>query len=111
MAGFRDKYYFKALRIRATIIKEFKQAFKKYDALITPSMPVVPPKFSDIKNLTPLQNYYMDILTTAPNMAGMPTISMPVEKVDGLPVGMQIIADQFKEGNLIKIAHKFEVSA
>ena len=111
MAGFRDKYYFKALRIRATIIKEFKQAFKKYDALITPSMPVVPPKFSDIKNLTPLQNYYMDILTTAPNMAGMPTISMPVEKVDGLPVGMQIIADQFKEGNLIKIAHRFEVSA
>ncbi len=111
MAGFRDKYYFKALRIRATIIKEFKQAFKKYDALITPSMPVVPPKFSDIKNLTPLQNYYMDILTTAPNMAGMPTISMPMEKVDGLPVGMQIIADQFNEGKLIKIAHKFEVSA
>jgi aspartyl-tRNA(Asn)/glutamyl-tRNA(Gln) amidotransferase subunit A len=111
MAGFRDRYYFKALRIRATIIKEFKQAFKKYDALITPSMPVVPPKFSEIKNLTPLQNYYMDILTTAPNMAGMPTISVPVDKVNGLPVGMQIIADQFKEGNLMKIAHKFEASA
>ena len=55
--------------------------------------------------------YFHGTLTTAPNMAGMPTISMPVEKVDGLPVGMQIIADQFKEGNLIKIAHKFEVSA
>ena len=111
MAGFRDRYYFKALKIRATIIKEFKQAFKKYDALITPSMPVIPPKFSDIKNLTPLQNYYMDILTTAPNMAGMPTISMPAGRIDGLPVGMQIIADQFNEGSLIKIAHKFEVSA
>jgi len=44
-------------------------------------------------------------------MAGMPTISMPAGLIDGLPVGMQIIADQFKEGNLMKIAHKFEASA
>ena len=111
MAGFRDRYYFKALKIRATIIKEFKQAFKKYDALITPSMPLIPPKFSEIKSLTPLQNYYMDILTTAPNMAGMPTISVPAGSIDNLPVGMQIIADHFNEGNLIKISHKFEGQA
>jgi aspartyl-tRNA(Asn)/glutamyl-tRNA(Gln) amidotransferase subunit A len=104
MAGFRDRYYFKALKVRAAIIREFRQAFKGLDALITPSMPVIPPKFSEIKNLTPLQNYYMDILTTAPNMAGMPTISMPAGLIEGLPVGMQIIADQFKEGNLMKVA-------
>lgn len=110
MAGFRDRYYLKALKVRALIINEFKSAFKRFDALLTPSMPVIPPRFSEIKNLTPLQNYYMDILTTAPNMAGMPTISLPVGLVEGLPVGMQIIANQFDEGRLIRIAHAFEVS-
>jgi aspartyl-tRNA(Asn)/glutamyl-tRNA(Gln) amidotransferase subunit A len=104
MAGFRDRYYLKALKVRADIIKEFKQAFKKFDVLITPSMPILPPEFAKIKSLTPLQNYYMDILTTAPNMAGMPMISIPAGLIEGLPVGLQIIADQFKEGNLIKAA-------
>ena len=111
MVGFRDRYYLKAMKVRAMIIKEFKQAFKKFDLLLTPSMPVVPPKFTDIKSLTPLQNYYMDILTTAPNMAGMPTISVPAGLIDDLPVGMQLIADQFKESNLIKAASKIEGSA
>ena len=104
MAGFRDRYYLKALKVRADIIKEFKQAFKRFDVLITPSMPVLPPEFSKIKSLTPLQNYYMDILTTAPNMAGMPTISIPAGLIEGLPAGMQVIADQFKESNLMKVS-------
>ena len=111
MAGYRDKYYLKALRVRTEIIREFKLAFKKYDVLITPSMPVLPPKFSEIKSLTPLQVYNFDILTTAPNMAGMPHISVPAGLIDGLPAGMQIIANHFKEGVAIKVASALDGSS
>ena len=78
MAGYRDAYYLKALRVRAKIIKEFKSEFKKFDALIAPSMPILPPKFSEIEKLTPIQIYNMDILTIASNMAGIPSLSVPV---------------------------------
>lgn len=101
MAGFRDAYYLKALRVRAKIVKEFKFVFKNFDALIAPSMPILPPKFSEIEKLTPIQTYNMDILTIGPNMAGMPTLSVPSGKSNGLPIGVQLIADHFNEGKLI----------
>jgi len=108
MAGYREKYYLKALKIRRKIINEFKQAFQKYDLLIAPSMPILPPKFSEIKALTPAQTYSMDILTVAPNLAGMPTISIPFGKVSGLPIGVQLIADHFNEGKLIEMGSFIE---
>ncbi|MGI0133483.1 MAG: amidase family protein, partial [Candidatus Micrarchaeaceae archaeon] len=108
MAGYRDAYYLKALRVRAMIVEEFKRAFSKYDALITPSMPMLPPKFTEISKLTPIQNYNVDIMTTAPNMAGMPTLSVPVGRINGLPVGMQIISDHFMEGKTLAIGAKVE---
>ncbi len=101
MAGFRDAYYLKALRVRAKIVKEFKVVFKNFDALLAPSMPILPPKFSEIEKLTPIQTYNMDILTIGPNMAGMPTLSVPSGKSNGLPIGIQLIADHFNEGTLI----------
>ncbi len=109
MAGFRDAYYLKALRVRTKIINEFKAAFKSLDALIAPSMPVLPPRLSDIKELTPIETYNMDILTIGPNMAGIPTLSVPMGKAEGLPMGMQIIADHFDEGKLIAIGSSLEV--
>lgn len=108
MAGYRDAYYLKAFKVRAKIIDEFKRAFSKYDALITPSMPVLPPKFSEISKLSPIQVYNMDVMTTAPNMAGMPTLSVPVGRVSGLPVGMQIISDHFMEGKALAVGAKIE---
>ncbi len=108
MAGYRDAYYLKALRVRAKIIKEFKSEFKKFDALVAPSMPILPPKFTEIAKLTPIQIYNMDILTIASNMAGIPSLSVPVGKVDGLPIGLQIMGDHFKEGKLIQIGAKLE---
>src|SRR3989344_8015457 len=75
MAGYRDAFYIKAARVRNLIIREYKKAFEKYDLLISPTMPVIAPKFSDIKKLTPLENYMMDILTVGPNLAGLPHIS------------------------------------
>jgi aspartyl-tRNA(Asn)/glutamyl-tRNA(Gln) amidotransferase subunit A len=106
MAGYRDAYYLKALRVRTMIINEFKSSFKKYDALIAPSMPVLAPRFSEIEKLTPLENYNMDILTLGSNMAGIPTLSVPVGKAGGLPVGMQIIGNHFGEGRLLQIGSR-----
>ena len=108
MAGYRDAYYLKALKIRTKIIEEFKAAFKKFDVLAAPSMPVLPLKFSEIQKLKPIENYMMDILTIAPNMAGMPMISLPAGFVNGLPVGLHLIADHFQEGKLITAAGAVE---
>jgi aspartyl-tRNA(Asn)/glutamyl-tRNA(Gln) amidotransferase subunit A len=108
MAGYRDAYYLKALKVRAKIIKEFKSEFKKFDALVAPSMPILPPKFTEIAKLTPIQVYNMDILTIASNMAGIPSLSVPVGKSDGLPIGLQIMGDHFSEGKLLQIGAKLE---
>ncbi len=108
MAGYRDAYYVKALKIRNKIIREFKKLFEKYDVLITPTMPILPPKFSEVENLTPAQIYSMDFLTIPASITGMPSMSIPAGYVEGLPVGMQLIADHFKEGNLIKLGYAYE---
>ncbi len=104
MAGFREAYYLKALKVRSKIINEFRGAFKRFDVIATPSMPVLPPKFSEIGGLTPIQGYMMDILTVAPNLAGMPMISLPAGRIGGLPAGIHFIADQMGEDSLFRVA-------
>jgi len=108
MAGFRDAYYIKAAQIRTLIIEEYKKLFKKYDALICPTMPVVAPKFDDIKKMTPLENYMMDILTVGPNLAGLPHISVPSGMIKGMPSGTMLIGDHFEEKKIIQIASAIE---
>jgi len=108
MAGYRDKYYIKALEARALVIADFKKALSKCDALIAPTMPMTAPKFTEIEKLTPLQNYTADILTAAPNLAGIPMISMPCGLEKGLPVGMHLMADHFAEGKLFTLASAYE---
>ncbi|MCX8179657.1 MAG: aspartyl/glutamyl-tRNA amidotransferase subunit A [Candidatus Aenigmarchaeota archaeon] len=108
MAGYRDAYYLKALKIRTKIIQEFKQAFKKFDCLAAPSMPVLPLRFDEIENLKPIENYMMDILTIAPNMAGIPMISVPAGFVNNLPCGIHFIGDHFNESKLIALAGAIE---
>ncbi|MBU5688300.1 MAG: Asp-tRNA(Asn)/Glu-tRNA(Gln) amidotransferase subunit GatA [Candidatus Aenigmarchaeota archaeon] len=108
MAGYRDAYYLKALKIRTKIIQEFKQAFKKFDVLAAPSMPVLPLRFDEIAKLKPIENYMMDILTIAPNMAGIPMISLPAGFINGLPAGLHLMADHFQEGKLITTAGAIE---
>ena len=107
-AGFRDAYYTKALRARSLLIKEFKEVFSKVDLLATPSMPVVAPRFDEIRDMSPIERYNMDKMTTAPNLCGMPTISVPAGKAEGLPVGVQLIGDHFQEGRLISAASALE---
>lgn len=106
MSGYRDAYYLKAMKVRTLIINEFKKAFKSFDVLAAPTMPILPPKFSQIKKLTPSKVYQMDILTVPPNLAGIPMISVPAEK--SKPIGLHLMANHLEEAKLIEIAGVFE---
>ncbi len=108
MSGFRDAFYLKALKVRTKIIHEYKKQFKKYDLLITPTMPNIAPKFSEIDKMTPLQNYMMDIMTVGPNLAGFPHLNIPTGYSKKMPTGMLVIADHFQEKKLIEFARGFK---
>ena len=108
MAGFRDAYYIKAMKTRTLMINEYKKAFKKFDALVSPTVPILPPKFSEIEKLTPLQNYMTDVMLVSPNVAGLPHLSIPVGNENGLPVGMLLTGDHLQEGKLLQLANVFE---
>lgn len=108
MSGYRDQYYLKAMRVRTMIINDFRRAFKKYDVLAAPTMPVPPPKFSEIEKLTPLQNYQMDVLTVPANLAGIPQLSVNCGFVNSLPVGLHLLGGHMQEGNIIEAASAYE---
>ena len=110
MAGYRDKYYGKSLAVRKVIINEYKSLFKKFDALICPTMPFIAPRFDEIKKLTPLQNYYTDILTVGPNLAGMPHLSVNIgtDTHTKMPIGLMLTSDHFMEKNIIALGSKIE---
>jgi aspartyl-tRNA(Asn)/glutamyl-tRNA(Gln) amidotransferase subunit A len=110
MAGYRDAYYMRALRVRTKVIEDFKRAFKTVDILAAPTMPVVAPRFDEISRLEPHQHYMMDALTVAPNLAGVPMISVPFGKEEGMPVGIHLMADHLEEGKLITAASNLEVA-
>jgi aspartyl-tRNA(Asn)/glutamyl-tRNA(Gln) amidotransferase subunit A len=107
-AGYYDAFYLKAAKVRALIKKEFEEVFEKCDALIAPTSPTPAFKIGE-KTDDPLAMYMADILTTAINLAGVCGLSVPAGfSAEGLPIGMQIIAGQYKEGNLFHVGHGFE---
>lgn len=108
MAGYRDAYYMKAMKVRTKIIDEYKSVFKKYDVIVSPTMPIISPKFSEIEKLTPLENYMMDIMTVSPNLAGLPHLNVPVGNSKGMPVGMLLSADHFNEKVLFQLGANLE---
>jgi len=103
MAGYRDKYYLKAMKVRQLIINDYKQAFKKYDVLVSPTMPFIAPKFSEIEKLTPIEHYYADILTGSPNLAGIPMLSAPCGTSKGMPVGIHILGNYLAEKTILNV--------
>ncbi|MBI5036341.1 Asp-tRNA(Asn)/Glu-tRNA(Gln) amidotransferase subunit GatA [Candidatus Micrarchaeota archaeon] len=107
-SGYRGKYYEKACKVRTLVIGELKNHLKEYDGFLTPSMPAIAPKFSEIAKLSPLQHYRMDVCTVPFNLAGLPHASVPFGKVDGMPVGVQIIGDHFQEKTVEKYAKIIE---
>lgn len=109
MSGYRDAYYLKALKVRAKIIREFKKVFDRVGVIATPSMPILPPLFSEVDELAPVEAYAMDMMTAAPNLAGFPTVSIPAGRSGGLPAGVQFVADHENEGTLLQLAGACEV--
>jgi aspartyl-tRNA(Asn)/glutamyl-tRNA(Gln) amidotransferase subunit A len=106
-AGYYNKYYLKALKVRTLIQKNFEQAFKKFDVLIGPTMPFPPFKLGE-KIDDPLALYMSDMDTVSANLAGLPAISIPCGFTDGLPIGMQILAPPLGEDLILTVAYNFE---
>ena len=109
-SGYYGKYYLKAHQVRSLLKCEMETLFKKYDVLIGPTMPILPFKIGE-KIDDPLKMYLVDIDTVVANLTGIPAISVPAGFVDGLPVGLQIMADQFAEQTMLDAAYLFEQSA
>jgi aspartyl-tRNA(Asn)/glutamyl-tRNA(Gln) amidotransferase subunit A len=106
-AGYYDKYYLKALKIRTLIKDDFEEALSKHSALIAPTMPTPPFKIGE-KIEDPLSMYMIDIDTVPINLAGVPSISIPCGFVSNLPVGMQIMGRLFDEETILRIAYTYE---
>lgn len=107
-SGYYDAYYLKALRVKALIKKAFDDAFSKYDVILGPAAPTTAPRLGESLS-NPIQMYLGDIYTISVNLAGLPGISLPCG-IDskGLPIGLQLIGDCFKEKNIIRAAYSFE---
>ncbi|MCR4936806.1 MAG: Asp-tRNA(Asn)/Glu-tRNA(Gln) amidotransferase subunit GatA [Lachnospiraceae bacterium] len=107
-SGYYDAYYLKALKVKALIKKAFDEAFSKYDLILGPVAPTTAPELG--KSLSdPLKMYLGDIYTISVNLAGLPGICLPCGRDSkGLPIGLQLIGDCFKEDILIRTAYTYE---
>jgi aspartyl-tRNA(Asn)/glutamyl-tRNA(Gln) amidotransferase subunit A len=107
-AGYYDAYYLKGQKVRSLIAQDFRDAFTKVDAIVTPTSPVPAFKLGE-RASDPLQMYLADIYTVTGSLAGVPGISVPCGKICGkLPVGLQIFGPPFGEGRVLQLAHAFE---
>jgi aspartyl-tRNA(Asn)/glutamyl-tRNA(Gln) amidotransferase subunit A len=107
-AGYYDAYYLKGQKVRALIAQDFRDAFQKVDAIVTPTSPIPAFKLGE-KTGDPLQMYLADIYTVTGSLAGVPGISVPCGKICGtLPVGLQLFGPAFGESRILQLAHAFE---
>jgi len=107
-AGYYDAYYLKAQKVRALIARDFTNAFAEVDAIIAPVSPFPAFKLGE-KIDDPLAMYLSDIYTITGDLAGIPCMSVPCGTTrEGLPVGMQILANHFDEARMFRLADAFE---
>lgn len=107
-AGYYDAYYGKASQVRTLIVEDYKKAFKTCDVLLTPVAPTPAFRLGE-KIENPLTMYLSDIFTISANLAGIPGISVPCGfSQEGLPIGLQVLANHFNEEKLLKVAYNFE---
>jgi aspartyl-tRNA(Asn)/glutamyl-tRNA(Gln) amidotransferase subunit A len=106
-AGYYDAYYLKAQKTRHLISDDFKSAFESVDVIMGPTTPTTAFALGE-KTDDPVTMYLYDIYTIAVNLAGLPGISIPVQAVKGLPVGLQIIGNYFSEGKILNVAHRLQ---
>ena len=109
MAGFGGRHYAKAREVRQVVINDYKEVLKTHDAVLAPTMPFTAPRFDDISKMSALDSYKADYLTVPANIAGTPHLSVPCGyDSDGMPVGMQFVADHWNESVLFSIAEDWE---
>ena len=107
-SGYYDAYYKKAQKVRTLVMNEFNKAFENCDVILTPTSPTVAFDIGSKSN-NPLEMYLADICTVSVNIAGLPAISVPCGfDKEGMPVGMQLIGNRFKEETILNAAYKFE---
>ncbi len=106
-AGYYDAYYRKAMQARALIRQDFDRVFASgVHALFTPTTPTPAFKFGELSD--PYEMYLSDIFTVTANLAEVPAMSLPIGRVDGLPVGGQVIAPRFGEAEMFRVAYALE---
>ena len=107
-SGYYDAYYLKALRTKALIKKEFDRAFRNYDIILGPAAPTAAPKIGTSLS-DPMKMYLSDIYTVAVNLAGLPGLTVPCSMNEkGLPIGVQLLGDCFREKTLFAAASAIE---
>jgi aspartyl-tRNA(Asn)/glutamyl-tRNA(Gln) amidotransferase subunit A len=107
-AGYYDAYYLKAQKVRALLTRDFDEAFRKVDAIVTPTSPTAAFRLGE-KSDDPLAMYLADIYTVTADLAGIPGISIPCgETKDKLPIGLQILGKHFDESTILRVAHAYE---
>ncbi|MCS1352047.1 Asp-tRNA(Asn)/Glu-tRNA(Gln) amidotransferase subunit GatA [Mechercharimyces sp. CAU 1602] len=106
-SGYYDAYYLKAQKVRTLIRQDFESIFQDYDVILGPTTPT-PAFMAGEKVDDPLTMYLNDICTVPVNLAGLPAMSLPCGRVDGLPIGLQLIGPAFSEANLLNTAYAYE---
>jgi aspartyl-tRNA(Asn)/glutamyl-tRNA(Gln) amidotransferase subunit A len=106
-AGYYDAYYLKAQQVRRLIREDFLRAFENVDVIMGPTSPSVAFRLGE-KADDPVTMYLSDIYTIAVNLAGLPGMSLPAGFAAGLPVGLQLIGNDFEEGRLLAIGHQYQ---
>ncbi|WP_373838143.1 Asp-tRNA(Asn)/Glu-tRNA(Gln) amidotransferase subunit GatA [Methanospirillum sp.] len=108
-AGYYGRYYQKAQTARQLVRNDFHRLFKDYDVIASPTMPDIAFRFGKMSD--PLMMYLSDILTVPANLAGIPALSLSCGKVDGMPVGLQLMGRHFEDERIIDTAFAFEQGA
>ena len=106
-AGHAGKYFLKALKVKSKLTRQIDDAFKKFDLLISPTVPILPFKFGE-KIHDPVALFLVDINTITANLTGKPAISIPYAISDGLPIGIQLIANSLNDKLLLQAAYALE---
>jgi len=107
-AGYYDAYYLKAQRVRTLLTRDFDEAFRKVDAIVTPTSPTAAFRLGERSN-DPLAMYLADIYTVTADLAGIPGISVPCgETREKLPIGLQILGKHFEEATILRLAQAYE---
>jgi len=109
-SGYYDAYYVKAQKVRTLIKRDFDEAFAKCDAIVSATSPTVAFPIGS-KTQDPLSMYLCDVLTLGGNLAGLPGVSIPCGMSEGLPVGLQVLAPQWREDIALRVARAYEVAS